>query len=65
MTAEQLPAELAEWPAWTPGEAQLGELELITSGRIRPAGRLPASADLAAVDGARRARRRHAMAAFA
>ncbi len=34
--AEQLPAELASWPAWTPDEEQLGELELITSGAYPP-----------------------------
>ena len=33
---DQLPAELADWPAWTPDEAQLGELELITSGAFAP-----------------------------
>ena len=38
VTAEQLPAELADWPAWTPGEAQLGELELIISGAFTPLG---------------------------
>jgi hypothetical protein len=36
VTADQLPAELATWPAWTPGEEQLGELELITSGAFAP-----------------------------
>jgi sulfate adenylyltransferase len=34
--AEQLPAELASWPVWTPDEEQLGELELITSGAYLP-----------------------------
>ena len=33
---DQLPAELAGWPTWTPGEDQLGELELITSGAFAP-----------------------------
>jgi sulfate adenylyltransferase len=33
---DQLPAELAGWPAWTPGEEQLGELELLTSGAFAP-----------------------------
>ena len=41
MTADRLPAELADWPAWTPGEEQLGELELITSGAFAPADRVP------------------------
>ncbi len=50
MTAEQLPAELAEWPAWTPGEAQLGELELITSGAFAPLAGYLSAADLAAVE---------------
>ncbi len=49
MTADQLPAELAEWPAWTPGEAQLGELELITSGAFAPLTGYLTTADLAAV----------------
>ena len=44
-----LPAELAGWPAWTPGEAQLGELELITSGAFAPLGGYLTTADLAAV----------------
>jgi sulfate adenylyltransferase len=46
---EQLPAELATWPAWTPGEAQLGELELITSGAFAPLTGYLTAADLAAV----------------
>ena len=49
MTAEQLPAELAGWPAWTASEAQLGELELITSGAFAPLTGYLNSADLAAV----------------
>ncbi|HEX8008235.1 MAG TPA: adenylyl-sulfate kinase [Trebonia sp.] len=49
MTAEQLPAELADWPAWAPGEAQLGELELITSGCYAPIAGYLTTADLAAV----------------
>lgn len=48
MVAE-LPAELADWPAWTPGEAQLGELELITSGALAPLGGYLTTADLTAV----------------
>lgn len=46
---EQLPAELASWPAWTPDEAQLGELELITSGAFAPLNGYLSSADLRAV----------------
>jgi sulfate adenylyltransferase len=49
VTAEQLPAELAGWPAWTASEAQLGELELITSGAFAPLTGYLNSADLAAV----------------
>jgi sulfate adenylyltransferase len=49
VTAEQLPAELAEWPAWTPGDAKLGELELITSGAFAPLTGYLTSADLSAV----------------
>ena len=49
MTADQLPAELAEWPAWTPGDAQLGELELLLSGAFAPLDGYLSSADLAAV----------------
>jgi sulfate adenylyltransferase len=48
-TAERLPAELAEWPAWTPDEEQLGELELITSGVFAPLTGYLTAADLAAV----------------
>jgi sulfate adenylyltransferase len=46
---EQLPAELAAWPAWTPGEEQLGELELITSGAFAPLTGYLTAADLTAV----------------
>jgi sulfate adenylyltransferase len=49
VTAEQLPAELASWPAWTASEAKLGELELITSGVFAPLTGYLTSADLAAV----------------
>ena len=46
VTDEQLPAELAGWPAWTPDEAQLGELELLIAGAFAPqAGYLPPDAD--------------------
>ena len=31
-----LPAELADWPACTLGQAQLGDLELLTSGAFAP-----------------------------
>src|SRR5260370_15765201 len=34
--APALPAELAGWPAYTLGEAQLGALELLTSGVCAP-----------------------------
>ena len=44
-----LPAELADWPAWTPGETQVGELELITSGAFSPLGGYLTTADLTAV----------------
>jgi sulfate adenylyltransferase len=33
---QALPAELADWPACTLGEAQLGDLELLTSGVFAP-----------------------------
>jgi sulfate adenylyltransferase len=49
VTAEQLPAELADWPAWAPGEAQLGELELITSGCYAPLVGYLTTTDLASV----------------
>jgi sulfate adenylyltransferase len=44
-----LPGELADWPAWTPGEAQLAELELLTSGAFAPLRGFLTAADLAAV----------------
>ena len=44
-----LPAELTSWPAWTPGEEQLGELELLISGAFAPLAGYLSSADLAAV----------------
>jgi sulfate adenylyltransferase len=40
---------LAAWPAWTPGEAQLAELELLTSGAYAPLRGFMGAADLAAV----------------
>jgi sulfate adenylyltransferase len=46
---EQLPAELATWPAWALAEDQLGELELITSGAFAPLTGYLTAADLAAV----------------
>jgi len=46
---DQLPAELAGWPAWTPDEEQLGELELITSGAYAPLKGYLGTADLTAV----------------
>jgi sulfate adenylyltransferase len=49
VTADRLPAELADWPAWTPDDEQLGELELITSGAFSPLTGYLATADLAAV----------------
>ena len=45
----QLPADLATWPAWAPGDEQLGELELITSGAFAPLTGYLTTADLAAV----------------
>ena len=45
----ELPAQLADWPAWTPSEEQLGELELITSGAFGPVTGYLGTADLAAV----------------
>jgi sulfate adenylyltransferase len=44
-----LPPELAAWPAWTPGEEQLGELELLLSGAFAPLTGYLGHADLAAV----------------
>ncbi len=49
MTADRLPPELADWPAWTPSEEQLGELELLTSGAFGPLTGYLATADLSAV----------------
>ena len=46
---DQLPADLADWPAWTPDEEQLGELELITSGAFAPLRGYLGTDDLAAV----------------
>jgi sulfate adenylyltransferase len=45
----QLPAELGSWPAWTPDEEQLGQLELLTSGAFAPLAGYLSAADLAAV----------------
>jgi sulfate adenylyltransferase len=47
--AAGLPSELADWPAWTPGEAQLADLELLTIGAFEPLRGFMTSADLAAV----------------
>jgi sulfate adenylyltransferase len=44
-----LPAELADWPAYTLGEAQLGDLELITSGVFAPLPGFMDAAEVAAV----------------
>ena len=49
MTADRLPAELADWPAWTLDEEQLGQLELLTSGAFGPLTGYLAAADLSAV----------------
>jgi len=49
VTAEALPAELANWPAWTPGDEQLAELELLTSGAFAPLAGYLTAVDLAAV----------------
>ncbi|MGH2927648.1 MAG: adenylyl-sulfate kinase, partial [Solirubrobacteraceae bacterium] len=46
---DQLPAELADWPTVTPGEEQLGELELIISGAFAPLRGYLGSDDLASV----------------
>jgi sulfate adenylyltransferase len=45
----ELPAELADWPAWTLDESQLGDLELIISGAFAPLKGFMGAADLAAV----------------
>jgi sulfate adenylyltransferase len=44
-----LPAELADWPACTLGEAQLGDLELLTSGAFAPLHGFMDAAEVAAV----------------
>ena len=44
-----LPAALASWPAWTLNDAQLGDLELITSAVFAPLTGFMGQADLAAV----------------
>jgi sulfate adenylyltransferase len=46
---QDLPAELTDWPAWTLDDAQLGDLELITSGAFAPLAGYLGAADLAAV----------------
>jgi len=46
---QDLPAELADWPAWTLDDAQIGDLELITSGAFAPLDGYLSAADLAAV----------------
>jgi sulfate adenylyltransferase len=48
-TRPALPAELPDWPAYTPGETQLGELELLTSGVFAPLRGFMDAADAAAV----------------
>ncbi|HEV3382256.1 MAG TPA: adenylyl-sulfate kinase [Trebonia sp.] len=48
-TVEQLPADMAAWPAWTPSEAQLGDLELLLSGAYAPLTGYLTAADAAAV----------------
>jgi sulfate adenylyltransferase len=45
----RLPAELASWPAWTLDDAQLGDLELLTSGLFAPLDGFMSTADIAAV----------------
>jgi sulfate adenylyltransferase len=44
-----LPVALASWPTWTLDDAQLGDLELITSGAFAPLTGFMGQADLAAV----------------
>ena len=44
-----LPAELADWPACTLAEAQLGDLELLTSGAFAPLRGFMDAAEVAAV----------------
>jgi sulfate adenylyltransferase len=45
----ELPPELANWPAWTPDDEQLGQLELLTSGAFAPLGGYLTAEDLSAV----------------
>jgi len=45
-----LPAELSAWPRYTLGEAQLGDLELLTSGVFAPLRGFLDAADVATVD---------------
>jgi sulfate adenylyltransferase len=45
----ELPAELSDWPACTLGEAELGDLELLTSGVFAPLRGFMDAADTAAV----------------
>jgi len=40
---------MAQWPTWTPDEAQLGELELLIGGALAPLDGYPATADLQAI----------------
>ncbi|MGD0604318.1 MAG: adenylyl-sulfate kinase, partial [Streptosporangiaceae bacterium] len=52
MTAQSppgLPAELADWPSYTLSEAQLGQLELLTSGVLAPLRGFMDAGDVAAV----------------
>ena len=44
-----LPVALASWPTWTLDDAQLGDLELLTSGAFAPLTGFMGTADLAAV----------------
>ena len=44
-----MPAELADWPACTLDEAQLGDLELLTTGVLAPLGGFMDAADAASV----------------
>jgi ATP sulfurylase len=44
-----LPAELSGWPAYTLDEAQLGDLELLTSGAFAPLRGFMDAADAASV----------------
>jgi sulfate adenylyltransferase len=44
-----LPVALASWPTWTLDDAQIGDLELITSGAFAPLTGFMGQADLAAV----------------